>query len=340
MFCSSPSGKVRAGRFTRRRSSPARPIPFQVDAAEIALLRPYHALFLAVAGGVLGTAFVAGAGVPESRFGTNYDGMMHIADWMPTVAYGALGIKPDEVPTKPLDGVDQWDAIVGGGIPPRDSYLVNIDRLHEDGGHAGFQQGEWKLMVGRGGPPDTWMAPLTNGPAAHGSGLAGQLESARAAQRGGPLAVATGNCFLGTAQQGRKPGNCDSGVLAADRMSANPDLGYCYAHQSGGVPNSTFLSCFAACQRVGECTTFSLTPYRVTRLQDWYNTTAQLFNIADDPYERHDVAAARPDVVARLLSPLSALNGTAVPPAQHDPNCPTFDPSKTNNSYIPWCGMG
>lgn len=292
---------------------------------------------------MLGTAFIAGAGVPESRFGTAYNGLMHIADWLPTLAFGALGIGPGEVPTKPLDGVNQWDAIVGDAAPPRDSYLVNIDRLHVDGGHAGFQEGSWKLMVGRGGPPDTWMAPLTNGPAVPGSPLAGQLEATREAQRGSPLAFAQGACVLHSEAGRRKPGNCDSGILVAAGTAVSPDLGYCYSRKdtsATGTLNSTFSTCFAACQRAAGCAAFSLVPDSPTGLSNWFNTTVQLFNVADDPYERHDMASERPDVVARLLPALRALNATAVPPAHHDPNCPPFDPAKTNNSYLPWCGMG
>ncbi|KAA0147069.1 hypothetical protein FNF28_07609 [Cafeteria roenbergensis] len=294
-------------------------------------------------GGVLGTAFIAGSGVPESRFGTSYGGLMHIADWLPTLAYGALGIGPEEVPTKPLDGVNQWDAIVGNAAPPRESYLVNIDRLHEDGGHAGFQQGDWKLMVGRGGPPDSWMAPLTSGPAVSGTRLAAELEATRAAQRGVPLALARGACIVSADKALRRPGGCDSGVMSPGGFAASPDLGHCYLENdtlAGAVVNSTFASCFAACQRTPGCAAFSLVPHPPTGLSSWYNTTVQLFNIADDPYERHDLAAERPDVVARLLPELHAINATVVPPAHHDPNCPPFDPSKTNNSYLPWCGMG
>ncbi|XP_067656524.1 arylsulfatase J-like isoform X2 [Haliotis asinina] len=60
-----------------------------------------------------------------------------------------------------------------------------------------------------------------------------------------------------------------------------------------------------------------------------------LFNIPDDPSERHDVSAANPDVVKELLNRLANYQKTAVTPVfpDADPKC---DPKLHGGVWTPW----
>ncbi|CAN9502795.1 unnamed protein product [Ophioblennius macclurei] len=60
-----------------------------------------------------------------------------------------------------------------------------------------------------------------------------------------------------------------------------------------------------------------------------------LFNINDDPYERHDLADQRPDVVQRLLARLAYYNQTAVP-VYFPPDDPRADPNRYEGAWVPW----
>uniref|UniRef100_A0A672JR39 Sulfatase N-terminal domain-containing protein n=1 Tax=Salarias fasciatus TaxID=181472 RepID=A0A672JR39_SALFA len=60
-----------------------------------------------------------------------------------------------------------------------------------------------------------------------------------------------------------------------------------------------------------------------------------LFNISGDPYERHDLADQRPDVVQQLLARLAYYNQTAVP-VYFPPDDPRADPSRHDGAWVPW----
>jgi hypothetical protein len=65
--------------------------------------------------------------------------------------------------------------------------------------------------------------------------------------------------------------------------------------------------------------------------------TVQLFNLTVDPWEREDVAAQFPEVVARLTERLAQWGMTARDPywrtAQVDPRS---NPAKRNGTWTPW----
>lgn len=292
-------------------------------------------------GGVLGTGFISGAGVPSSLWGSNYTGLMHIVDWLPTIAYGALGISPDAVPTFPLDGVNQWDALVNGATPPRSQYVVNIDKLHEDGGHAGYQSGDWKLLVGRSGPPDTWMLPYSDTPPVPGSELDLLIQATHEAERA--FANPTGKCFIKTSAGAGDPGSdCVSGKIDRSTSQCSDIPNTCFPGNdiiSGGINGLTQSECCAKCASQSTCVAFTLNTGSDPTPSGWYNTTVQLFNMASDPYEHHNVASANPAVMKQLMAELQAVNATVVPQQTNDPNCPTFDPKANNGTYVPWCGI-
>lgn len=126
-------------------------------------------------GGVRATAFVSGAGIQNP--GSTYKGLMHGADWLPTLS-SVAGF--DLQGTLPLDGVDQWAAFNAPEVPasyPR-QYVVlgnstNACRVAAQrqaasasdaaakpacgfGVHLNDGVHGWKLIKGYGGAPDTW----------------------------------------------------------------------------------------------------------------------------------------------------------------------------------------
>uniref|UniRef100_A0A672RUU7 Arylsulfatase family member I n=1 Tax=Sinocyclocheilus grahami TaxID=75366 RepID=A0A672RUU7_SINGR len=62
-----------------------------------------------------------------------------------------------------------------------------------------------------------------------------------------------------------------------------------------------------------------------------------LFNVADDPYERYDLAERRPDVVKQLLARLAFYNRTAVP-VRYPLEDPRADPRRNGGAWGPWEG--
>ncbi|CAM9812549.1 unnamed protein product [Ectocarpus sp. 4 AP-2014] len=68
--------------------------------------------------------------IPEERWGTEYDGLMHVTDWLPTIA-GAAEIDLDGG-AGPFDGVDQWPLITSVAAEAefgsaRDEMMYNFD---------------------------------------------------------------------------------------------------------------------------------------------------------------------------------------------------------------------
>ncbi|CAL8254167.1 unnamed protein product [Lota lota] len=63
-----------------------------------------------------------------------------------------------------------------------------------------------------------------------------------------------------------------------------------------------------------------------------------LFNITSDPYERADLAEARPEVVMLLLARLGEYNQTAVEP-RNPPDDPMANPQLHGGAWGPWLGL-
>ncbi|XP_062851464.1 arylsulfatase I [Trichomycterus rosablanca] len=69
--------------------------------------------------------------------------------------------------------------------------------------------------------------------------------------------------------------------------------------------------------------------------QDRLRKTVWLFNVSADPYERRDLAQARPEVVRLLLSRIAEYNRTAVP-LRNPPDDPMADPRLHGGVWTPW----
>ncbi|XP_077351917.1 arylsulfatase I [Festucalex cinctus] len=63
-----------------------------------------------------------------------------------------------------------------------------------------------------------------------------------------------------------------------------------------------------------------------------------LFNISADPYERCDMAQARPEIVKHLMTRLAEYNRTAVVPTS-PPDDPMADPELHGGVWGPWLGL-
>ncbi|XP_077469757.1 arylsulfatase I [Stigmatopora argus] len=63
-----------------------------------------------------------------------------------------------------------------------------------------------------------------------------------------------------------------------------------------------------------------------------------LFNVSADPYERRDLARARPEIVKHLLTRLAEYNRTAVAP-RNPPDDPVADPELRGGAWGPWLGL-
>ncbi|XP_021336461.2 arylsulfatase I [Danio rerio] len=72
--------------------------------------------------------------------------------------------------------------------------------------------------------------------------------------------------------------------------------------------------------------------------RDQRGKSVWLFNITADPYERADLAEARPEVVKVLLTRLSEYNRTAVSP-RNPPDDPMADPQLHGGVWTPWLGQ-
>lgn len=110
-------------------------------------------------GGVKGVGFVSGGRIKQSKV-KSYN-FMHVSDWLPTILHAT---KCPKVPgTQPLDGFDQWEAILQKEPSPRTDLLHNIDPLKGkpieavvvDGVditiHTAIRSGPWKLLTGNPG---------------------------------------------------------------------------------------------------------------------------------------------------------------------------------------------
>ena len=122
-------------------------------------------------GGTHLVGFVHAAGhLPSAP--KNFTGLMHQADWVPTLL-GAAGVaKLNDSAKPPMDGVDMWPALSDPTAitGPRTSVLLNVDPTnqmqlndpHGWSGFAGIRVGKYKLVLGDPGVPNSWCWPNQN----------------------------------------------------------------------------------------------------------------------------------------------------------------------------------
>ena len=93
-------------------------------------------------GGVRGTSFIWGKGVPS---GVNNTKLFHAADWLPTFA-AVAGVSLPAHKKQMLDGHNIWPALTSDAPSPRKEIVHNID---PDGRGSALRVGEYKLIIGQ-----------------------------------------------------------------------------------------------------------------------------------------------------------------------------------------------
>lgn len=102
-------------------------------------------------GGVRANGFVSWPeGIPHHKRNTVNDGLMHVTDWLPTLAHIA-NVPVDHLE---IDGVDQYNTLFLDGGSSREEILLNLDPpgvfwgAFPFMGQAAIRYQEWKLIVG------------------------------------------------------------------------------------------------------------------------------------------------------------------------------------------------
>jgi arylsulfatase A-like enzyme len=93
-------------------------------------------------GGVRGVGVLWGAMLKNTPRVSSQ--LMHVTDWLPTL-YTAAGGNLEDLRSEPLDGVDQWSALVHDSPSRRDKVLLLLD---EQRNVAGLRSGHWKYVSG------------------------------------------------------------------------------------------------------------------------------------------------------------------------------------------------
>ena len=240
-------------------------------------------------GGVRNNAVLWGSMLPEALHGSTYDrGMVHVTDWHATLA--ALG-RAKLPPKAPLDGMNVWDAIVGGQESPRKEFLVNYDPCS---GHGtcqtewAYRQGDLKLSYGVSA--DTWY-PLPTSENATKQVL--QSTAVSTPEGGVKWAASTGN------------------PEAASSVKLSP---VCTAAVTKACPTGTLL-CSECIKKNWATISKSCTIAPEARVSAYmcYGVTAWLFNITADPWEINNLleneTAAAPylEVVTQMQGKLDAI---------------------------------
>jgi hypothetical protein len=122
-------------------------------------------------GGVRVTGLISGAELASNSRGGTYNGLMHGADWLPTLAEAAGFELSLEGGLVHIDGISQWQAIndIENETTPRTQMVIGNSTntcswsdLFENSVGCGFSivndtgSHLWKLIRGYGGGPDTW----------------------------------------------------------------------------------------------------------------------------------------------------------------------------------------
>ena len=260
--------------------------------------------------------------------GTNHTGLMHHADWLPTLLEAA-GVSYTPAPGFELHGVSQWASLTTGTPSPRNETVLNIDPAQPMAppyqGNAAIVTAEgWKLHLGMPGPPWAWSPANSSAPGLGG----GEGETA-------PLNCSSpipGLCY---------PGNDLRSVTAT---SAEKCCSLCTAKCVGFTFRADKQLCFlkAALGKPTQdpaCTSSPAGPPPAGQpLWPLNNKTVALYNVLEDEEERHEVSADHPEIVALLKARLDAWAGLMqydywLSDSEVDPRS---NPAKRNNTWYPW----
>jgi arylsulfatase B len=287
-------------------------------------------------GGTRLTALVSGPLV--HAHGVNETGLMHHADWLPTLL-DAAGIDYTPAPGFELHGASQWPMITSGAPSSRNETVTNIDPLQPAVGAGPPGQGNaaiitaegWKLLLGLVGPPDSWSPPNAS-KVDEASASAHHHETATSINCS--VALEWGTCFPGhdlLSKKVQSPSDCCSLCSSTKdcvSFTYRTDTSLCYVKSA---PNTSTHD--------SACVSGGLAP-KAFAVWPLTNMTAQLYNLNVDPWERDDVAAEHPDIVATLTARLAQWGVSAKDPyfrwdSAVDPKGNPANPGR-NGSWFPW----
>lgn len=329
-----------------------------------------------------------------SHLGTNpdkshyllYDNLMHASDWLPTLVLAAGGSTTGSLP---LDGYNQWPSLqalvakangksvptveaprkeVFYGSPDEQRMCYGSSQHTASGGGLCLDQnairiGKWKLIVGDGGMPNTWFAPVNASQEEH------EAEQAQCADADETYLIGFQNMespFLLPSVHGQKD---ESATLWSCTNQTSWSEGEC---RPGGtaVGVATVANAAACCHKCSEHEGCAAWVYRSDRaegdncwLKDSNSQTTkdhactsagvgpvspphppppppgpppppQLYDVVADPSEHHNVASSNADVVSQLMGRLNTYLDQRCGPAS---SCPCYGgvPTASNN---PRCG--
>lgn len=268
-------------------------------------------------GGIRGVGFVSGAGLAPAVQGTINNELYSLVDWLPTIVHGIAGVDLAQAalpkhayqpPPPALDGLDVWASVSQGGPSPRSEALLQLDPTAcfagagntpcNVPGQGAFRAGQWKLLVGH--------TSVYAGP--------GNVTSAFCGPRDG---VVQRDAFPLNVTVETTPPFCPtgwvpppgSGLPIVPPPEESGPGGAC----AGGVVPCLFFN--SALNSGGV----------------W------LFDVVNDPWEHHNVAAEHADIVATLMAKLQAFNATRIP-QQHSAADPASAPDLHHGVWTPWRG--
>jgi hypothetical protein len=273
---------------------------------------------------------------------------MHHADWLPTLLEAA-GAEYKPAPGFELHGASQWRMLTMGASSSRNETITNIDPMQPAVGGGGIPPGSgnaaiitdsgWKLLLGLVGPPDVWSPPNASKASVFGE-RPESLLGATAPALNCSSTFETGVCFPG-----------GPAIPGAKNPTNAPTAGACCTQCASVVGcrawtwRASEMSCWikgnvTARSSSTDCVSNGLTPPAPLSVWPLKNMTAQLFNLNEDPWERQDVAAQNPEIVAKLTARLAQWGLTARDPYwrwDSKPN-PSANPSNPgrNGSWFPW----
>jgi hypothetical protein len=267
-------------------------------------------------GGMRAAAFASGAGL-EAVAGTVSHELYSLVDWLPTIAGGIAGVDLAEAALPkhayqpappPLDGVDVWASLSTGAPSPRTEALLYLDPAN--------------CYVGQ-----TPVACAVPGQGALRSGAYKVISGHASAYQGVTNASAS---YCGPHDGGMQP---TLPPLNVTRATSPP---FC---PTGWVPppGSPGAAVVPPPEEAGPGGACASTPCIIPATSPLLTGGVWLFDVVADPFETHDLAAALPDVTARLLARLQAINATGVPQA-HSPNDPASAPARHGGVWTPWRG--
>lgn len=242
------------------------------------------------------------------KTGIVHDGMLHITDWFPTLVGVAGGH------TSPfMDGLDQWLALSRGWPSPRTEFVYNIDDVKKT---SAIRSGDYKLIVGSPGRYNNWY-PAKTKPACNSKEEQGGYRFEELQLRHDEMLE----------EKSAKHGFWFTSPFRYLRG---------FARQAAEVSGA-----YNAWQSLGDW----YSQYRCDRFMAAHHKEeerlkppkVQLFNIRNDPEEKHNLAGTKKVLVKKLITRLKQYKKTLVK-AQNQPPTKQAHPKYYDGIWSPgWC---